>query len=273
MKRKLKRLHQGYNGFQFILDQSVREELSPIVFFDAGISKQKGNGIKIGMHPHSGIGIITYYEGADLVHDDTGDNQNILLDGGVQWIQAGSGIWHTEAYQKKASELNDTWSLTIHQLWVQLPSELEEGEPVYQNLQPADVPIFDNVKVIAGSYKGIRSPLQTAHEMTYLDVNLSQGESFKLETPNDQTRGFVFLRQGNVSLYDDPIKIGHIGILEESGGEILIQAEEDSKFILVLAEPQNESIVARSGSIHTNAGSLERSFGRIEEIGTKRNLI
>ena len=58
----------------------------------------KTTGLFIGMHPHSGIGIITYFEGGDLVHDDTGENGNVIPDGGVQWIRAGGGVWHEEKY-------------------------------------------------------------------------------------------------------------------------------------------------------------------------------
>ena len=89
MKRKLKRLQPGHNGFQYILEQSVREELSPVVFFDAGMLNRHDQGLHFGMHPHSGIGIITYFEGADLVHDDTGDHGDVIRDGGLQWINAG----------------------------------------------------------------------------------------------------------------------------------------------------------------------------------------
>ena len=72
MERILKRLQPGHNGFQFIVEPQVREELSPIVLFDASMLEQHGNGLQFGMHPHSGIGIITNFEGANLVHDDTG---------------------------------------------------------------------------------------------------------------------------------------------------------------------------------------------------------
>ena len=72
MERILKRLQPGRNGFQFIVEPQVREELSPIVFFDAGTLEQHGNGLQFGMYPHSGIGIITNFEGADLVYDESG---------------------------------------------------------------------------------------------------------------------------------------------------------------------------------------------------------
>ncbi len=269
MERKLKRLQPGHNGFQFILEQKVREELSPIVFFDAGILNQNGNGMRFGMHPHSGIGIITNYAGADLVHDDTGENANVLPDGGLQWIQAGSGIWHAEEYRKKENT-EDPWELTIHQLWLQLPPELEETEPEYQNLQPEDAVQVDNVKVVAGSYKGVSSKLNTPYSLTYLDVSLKAGETFEFETPLRQTRGFVFPRKGKVELGGNSVPLANIGILEENEGTIKIEALEDSLLILVTVEPQQYPIVTGGGSIHTNRDSLVRSQEKIQKIGREK---
>ncbi len=96
MKRKLKRLQSPRKGIQYIIYPETREELSPFAFFDAGTMTRSDEGLFIGMHPHSGIGIITYFEGVDLIHDDSGKNDNIIRDGGVQWIRAGGGVWHQE---------------------------------------------------------------------------------------------------------------------------------------------------------------------------------
>ena len=96
MKRKLKRLQPPRKGIQYIVYPETRKELSPFVFFDAGTMQRNDEGLFIGMHPHSGIGIITYFEGARLVHDDSGNNDQTIRDGGVQWIRAGGGVWHQE---------------------------------------------------------------------------------------------------------------------------------------------------------------------------------
>ncbi len=74
MKRKIKRQQQAHNGIQFIVSSDVRQELNPFVFFDAGILNRADDGLFMGMHPHSGIGIITYFDGMELLHDDSGNN-------------------------------------------------------------------------------------------------------------------------------------------------------------------------------------------------------
>ena len=267
MDRKLKKLQQPRKGIQYIIYQETREELSPFTFFDAGTMQRNDDGLFIGMHPHSGIGIITYFEGANLVHDDSGKNDNVIRDGGVQWIRAGGGVWHQENYAKKESIKSNYWQMTLHQLWMQFPSELEESEVEYHNIQPEDLPIIDNVKVIVGEYKGQKSPLKVPYDMTYLDIDLKANETFEFQTPLGQATGFVFPRNGNIELFGDSLPLNHLSILENNEGNIAITAMADSQFVLLTAVPQSFPIVSEGGSIHTNQAALERSFQRIKEIG------
>lgn len=259
------------NGIQYIIDPSTREELSPLAFFDTGTMQRSDEGLFIGMHPHSGIGIVTYFEGGELQHEDSGDNEKTIRSGGVQWINAGGGVWHQENYLKPTNA-PDTWPLTIHQLWLQLPPKLEESEVAYQNVQPEHLPVADNVKIIIGQYHGLTSPVKTPYNMTYLDIQLEAGESFQFKTPEKQTKGFIFPRKGSLYIGTD-IPLNALAILEENEGEILVKAHKDSQFVLVLSEPQNATILTKGGSIHTNNDSMDRSFSRIKETGKALNYI
>lgn len=267
MKRNLKRLQQPRQGIQYIIYPETREELSPFAFFDAGTMTRQDDGLFIGMHPHSGIGIITYFEGGNLVHDDSGNNDNTIRDGGVQWIRAGAGVWHKEHYVKKSETISDSWKLSIHQLWLQLPPEWEESEVEYQNIQPEDLPLIDNVKIIVGEYQGHTSPLTVPYHMTYLDIHLKASESIHLSTPEGQRTGFVFPRSGKPFLFEDELPLNHLSILESNEGDMTFTAQEDSQFVLVMTEPHSYPIVSQGGSIHTNQASLARSFDRIQQIG------
>lgn len=269
MDRKLKRLQPGLNGIQYIVSPETRKELSPFVFFDAGAMQRNDDGLFIGMHPHSGIGIITYFEGANLQHDDSGENENVIRDGGVQWIRAGGGVWHQENYVKKPEVKSSVWDMSLHQLWFQLPPELEESEVEYFNLQPEMLPIVNNVKIIAGEYGGEKSPLEVPFNLSYLDINLNAGESFNFKTPKGQTTGFIFPRKGNLELFGETVPLSNLSILENNEGELSILAKTKSEFVLVITEPQNYPIITQAGSIHTNVDSLKRSNTRIREIGGK----
>ncbi len=61
------------------------------------------------MHPHEGIEILTFIFEGGLEHFDTATNVwTPLLEGGVQHIQAGSGLQHSEKY-KKGSRAFQIW--------------------------------------------------------------------------------------------------------------------------------------------------------------------
>jgi len=153
-----------------------------------------------------------------------------------------------------------------YQLWLQLPPELEESEVEYQNFQPEAIPVKDGVKIIVGEYNGMKSPLKTPFELTYLDIHLAVGEKFYFESPAKQTTGFIFLRQGEVELHGDSVLTNSLAILETNAGEISIASQSDSKFVLLLSQPSNHSIVTYGGSIHTNHESLNRSLANIQKI-------
>ncbi|PWJ44172.1 pirin family protein [Sediminitomix flava] len=267
--RNLKRIQEARNGIQHIVNSEVRNELKPIVFFDAGKFNNTANGFKIDSHPHSGIGIITYFHGTDLHHSDSGHNKGIIHDGGVQWIRAGGGVWHEEAYRRKHdAPLLGSWSGSIHQLWVQLPPEFEESDVAYANLKKEDIPTVANVKVIAGEYQGTTGLFDIPLNLTYLDVYLNEGEEWSFKTPKGQTTGFIYTREGELALGSDLIANSSMGILENNEGHIKVQAlSKESHFILVTAEPSSFPILAQGGQIHTNRASLERSLVRIQELG------
>ena len=262
MERKIKRLQEPRNGIQYIIYPETREELNPFAFFDAGTMTRNDEGLFIGMHPHSGIGIITYFEGADLKHDDSGNNDNIIPSGGVQWIRAGGGVKHQENYLKPQNTATQ-WSMTLHQLWMQLPPELEESEVEYQNFNPEKIPSHKNVKVIVGEYNGVKSPVSVPYNMTYLDVVLEKGDSFEFQSPDGQTTGFIFPREGEAYLYDEVLPLNHLSVLENNNGLLNITVNSLSKFVVLLAEPQNYPIITKGGSIHTNKESMQRSMERI----------
>ena len=268
-KRKLKRIQKPRNGIQFVVYAETVEELKPIVFFDAGTFKRDDDAMKIGFHPHSGIGIITYFQGTDLHHKDSGNNNGVILDGGMQWIRAGGGVWHEEGYHRKHNDSRvGSWSGSIQQLWVQLPPDYEESEVEYANLVKEELATIENVKVLVGIYKGVQAKMNIPVNMTYLDVQLKEGEEWEFETPTGQTTGFIYPREGNVAVWEDLIDVGLMGILEHKEGKVKVKASsQGAKFVMIIAEPGSYPVVSSGSQIHTNSEALERSKERIKELG------
>jgi redox-sensitive bicupin YhaK (pirin superfamily) len=267
--RGLLKFQEPRNGIQYVVQPEIREELKPIVFFDAGKFKRMDDGFTIGYHPHSGIGIITYFHGTDLHHKDSADHPGVIHDGGAQWIRAGKGVWHEEGYHRKHNvKQTGEWEGSIHQLWIQLPPEFEESEVEYSNLSSDEIPMVNNVKVLAGEYQGVKGKINLPIEMTYLDVFLEEGEVWEYETPKGQTMGFIFTRDGELKINGDMVGNSKMAVLDHKDGRITVEAKSlNSNFIIVLAKPETYSTVTQGGQIHTNTMSLQRSEENIKKIG------
>ncbi|MCT4623478.1 MAG: pirin family protein [Schleiferiaceae bacterium] len=266
-KRGISTFLQPRNGIQYVVSSEIREALKPIVFWDAGNFTRNDNGFQIGFHPHSGIGIITYFHGTDLHHEDSGMNDGIIHDGGAQWIRAGGGVWHQEAYRPKHDHNEGDWTGSIHQLWLQLPPEFEEAEVEYANLSKEEIPSIENVKVLVGEYKGVKGKMNVPVNMTYLDVNLKKGQKFEFNTPSQQSSGFVFKRKGSLKIDETSMQKDSMAVLDQNEGLISIEAQMDSEFVLVIAEPSSFPIISSGSQIHTDIDALERSADRIKAIG------
>lgn len=265
--RGIKNIQEPRNGIQFVVYPETREELKPIVFFDAGKFTRNDDGFTIGYHPHSGIGIVTYFHGTDLHHKDSGHNNGIIPDGGAQWIQAGGGVWHEEGYHRKAGTNDGSWEGSIHQLWLQLPPEKEEAAVEYLNLNKEQLHVVDNVRVLIGNYQGVEGQIRVPVNMTYLDIHLNKGETWSFESPAGQTTGFLYPRDGSIQVQGRTVPNQLMGMLDHQEGTIEVTTNEDeAQFVLIIAEPSQHALVTAGGSIHTNSAAMARSAGRIQEI-------
>ena len=76
------------------------------------------------LHPHSGIATVTVFTSGDATFDDPQAGHGTLGYGGVEFVRAGSGIWH-------GKELSGGTSPTVQgfQLWLALPPDLENAPP------------------------------------------------------------------------------------------------------------------------------------------------
>src|SRR2546422_3714403 len=49
----------------------------------------------IGFHPHSGIATLTLLLKGRISYEETSGTKGIIEPGGVEWMRAGGGVWHT----------------------------------------------------------------------------------------------------------------------------------------------------------------------------------
>ncbi|OUR95829.1 hypothetical protein A9Q84_15120 [Halobacteriovorax marinus] len=245
------------------INGELAHKLAPFVLFDAVHAKTDSTW-GFSWHPHSGVATLTYIYGAELHHQDTTSEGGVIEKGGMQWMQAGNGIWHKEFYESIAGRVD------AHQLWVQLPPGVEDEPASYIDLAARDLPVIDErIKVVTGSYRGVKAPINLPVEVTYLDITLKAGEEMEVEIPSDQTRTIVFPRVGELEIAQSKIGNQEFAILEESDATLKVLALADSQFIVAATAPSPHPLIKSRGQIHTNQDSLEKAKRNIAALQIK----
>src|SRR5450755_2030054 len=72
----------------------IGERIKPFVFLDY-FDADPAAAPKFGFHPHSGIATLTVILAGQAFYKETTGREGVIETGGVEWMRAGSGVWHT----------------------------------------------------------------------------------------------------------------------------------------------------------------------------------
>lgn len=238
----------------------IGELVKPFVFLDY-FEGDPQNAPKFGFHPHSGIATLTLILTGQAFYKETTDREGIIEAGGVEWMRASGGVWHTGG---AAGEER----IKGYQLWVALPPSLELAEPESQYLAPSAFRFAGPSRVIAGEFEGVRSVVSSPPGMTYLDVRLKAGERWAFQPPVNQNVAWIACHQGLV-LTPEEIFAGEAAVFEEGGAPIEFTAAVDCAFVLGAAVKHPYGLVTGNYSVHTNAEALRKGESNIAIIGRR----
>jgi len=75
------------------------ELIKPFVFLDLAAFDGRFAPVPMGFgwHPHSGIATVTVMLEGAIRYAETTGQEGVLPAGGVEWMRAGNGVWHTGA--------------------------------------------------------------------------------------------------------------------------------------------------------------------------------
>jgi redox-sensitive bicupin YhaK (pirin superfamily) len=235
--------------------------LKPFVFLDL-VNFQPGAARQgFGMHPHSGIATLTFLSQGDVRYEDTTGQSGVLLAGGVEWMQAGSGVWHTGA------PVGNTPGQGF-QLWVALPAALENTLARSQYLAPSDVPQEGPARVLLGRYGAAQSAIAPPSDMTYLSVQLAAGERWRYMPPAGHTVAWVAVAAGQLNTGADTVAAGELAAFEHSEQAIDFVAQgEETRFVLGSTAPHPHELVLGAYSVHTSRAALTQGEAEIRRMG------
>jgi len=216
------------------------EILKPFVFLD--LFDHEGEPFYGALHPHSGIATLTYVAEGAVSYIDPDNVRGTLLAGGVEWMQAGRGMWH-------GGGLDQAGRTRGFQLWIALPPELESGPTVSICQGPEDAQESGPARVLLGSYGSVSSALGFPSPVNYLAVRLKAGERWRyvLSVPDE-------LRRGDLAAF------------EPSSEAVEFEALTDTEFVLGSAVPHKHALVLGYYSVHTSPDALRDGEAHIVSI-------
>jgi redox-sensitive bicupin YhaK (pirin superfamily) len=234
------------------------ELLKPFVFLDL-FDNQGDRFPTFGLHPHSGLATLTYLAEGSVSYEDTNGATGVLRAGGVEWMRAGKGVWHSGG-------AGDPGLTRGFQLWVALPPHLELGpsESLYQSA--ADIPRAGPARVLLGGHDGATSAIQAPSPINYLAVTLKAGETWRYRPPTGHTVLWAGLGKGVVEASSEALEQGEIVVFKPGEGPVEFKARADAEFVIGSAAPHPHNLVLGYYSVHTSTEALRIGEARIDEI-------
>jgi len=235
--------------------------LKPFVFLD--YFDHEGAPFNGPLHPHSGIAALTYVMEGTVSYVDPDNVRGTLPAGGVEWMQAGRGMWHGGGLDKRGRTRG-------FQLWIALPPDQELGpsQSVYQ--APEVIPHDGPARVLLGSYGTAKSAIKAPSLINYLAVQLKAGERWRYQPPADHTVLWAAVGSGSV-LVPDEIQQGELVALNSSNAAVEFEARSAAEFVLGSAAMHDHDLVLGSHSVHTSTAALRDAEAWISAIRTRLN--
>jgi redox-sensitive bicupin YhaK (pirin superfamily) len=220
-----------------VLPGHPHQMVGPFIFFDqmGPMTAAPGQNVDVRPHPHIGLATVTWLFEGEMIHRDSLGVVQPIAPGDVNWMTAGGGIVHSErgdpAKRKSARRMHGIQS------WVALPKAHEDAAPSFSHHAAATLPRIRlpgaDLRLIAGTAFGEKSPAPALSPMFYLAVEMEAGATLTLPAEHEE-RG-VFLVQGSLLVSDLPLPERHLAFLP-AGKTVQVKAQAASRLMLLGGE-------------------------------------
>ncbi|AWV88846.1 pirin family protein [Bradymonas sediminis] len=222
------------------LPSRKRQMVGPFIFFDQMGPAEflTDQGIDVRPHPHINLSTLTYLFEGEILHRDSLGTEQAIKPGAVNWMRAARGIVHSERTREELRESGQ--NLFGIQTWLALPQSEEEGDPGFLHHEADTLPIVDaegiNARIIAGEAFGKKSPVKTASESLYADVQLEAGARAPIAPTYDERA--LYTIAGTIEVGGDSYEPGQLLILHP-GDNITVTARTAARFMLFGGAPMD----------------------------------
>lgn len=241
------------------------ESVSPFLLFDyAGPTefspskKVKG----VGQHPHRGFETVTIVYQGELEHRDSSGAGGKIGPGDVQWMTAASGILHEEMHSRDFALRGGI--LEMIQLWVNLPAKSKMSPPKYQEILNSQIPVVNLkdesgvMRVIAGTFEGVKGPARTFTPINLWDLRLKRGCSVELNLISGHTTA-IFVLKGEILTNNKTVGAARLAFFDRDGARVTVKAEEDTSLMVLSGEPIHEPIAGYGPFVMTTQDEIRQA--------------
>lgn len=216
-------------------------------------------------HPHYGFSTVTYVLEGMVAHEDFTGSTGVLRPGDLQFMTAGKGIVHAEIPVRT----EDNKPCVGMQLWVDLPQELKNCDPLYRDLKREEIPIAKpndkvTVKVIAGEAYGVKSVQNLAKvAVDYYDYEVAPGGSFIQEFPKSYNV-FLYIMQGGLEVNGTKMAQYSAVFFDRDGDAVTAKVPESqkgsSRFVVIGGQPLDQPVVQHGPFVATSREKIYETF-------------
>jgi redox-sensitive bicupin YhaK (pirin superfamily) len=251
-----------------VIGPSTVKEFDPFLMLDAFDSTNSADYTRgFPWHPHRGIETVTFLIQGDIEHGDSLGNKGSILDGGCQWMTAGSGILHQEMPQASERMLG-------LQLWINLPAAQKMTQPKYRDLVKEKIPVINQkgaqVGIIAGEFNGTKGAMKGDYvDATMLDISLEAGASLEIPLPHDNTV-FVYIVEGGLFFDPDAVKDFQAyrrAVLLHKGDVVKLSAsgKVPARCVLFSGPPLREPVAWGGPIVMNTQEELHQAFRELDD--------
>ncbi len=215
------------------LPDGRRRMVGPFIFFDhmGPAEFAPGQGIDVRPHPHIALATVTFLFEGEILHRDSLGSQQAIRPGDVNWMLAGRGLVHSERtgpeVRRRGGRLHGIQS------WVALPRSLEDTAPSFVHHPSATIPRVQrpgvDLRVVAGTAYGQRSPVSVLSPTLYVAATLDAGATLEVDPEHPERAAYVL--DGRIVVAGRELGPGTMAVF--NGGSVELRALAPTRLVIV----------------------------------------
>jgi redox-sensitive bicupin YhaK (pirin superfamily) len=198
----------------------------------------------VGAHPHRGFSPVSFIFEGSLRHQDSRGNDSVISAGGIQWMNSGMGIIHSER------PVDTNADLELIQLWINIPAAHKMDQPVYVPVTAEEAGSFKSenglvsARIFAGEILGAKGKVKSLSPVNAATFEVKKGGRISIPIPVDHS-AFIYLLDGGINLEGYGLVEGKNAVVfKMDGNGITFEATENTRILFMTGKPLDEKVVS-----------------------------